>query len=88
MVRDGLRLQWYAGPPAARLLTSQPSPETRESTELVTSLLLTGAITPCAEEELWGISAIITVPKKDGGWRPALNLMPVNAYLQDRKSVV
>ena len=41
LVRDGLRMQWYAGPPAARLLTSQPSPETREATELVTSLLLT-----------------------------------------------
>ena len=82
LVRDGLRLQWYAGRPGARLLTSQPSPETREATELVTSLLLTGAIAPCAEEELWGISAIITVPKKDGGWRPALNLKPVNAYLR------
>ena len=82
LVCDGLRLAWWSGPPTDRLTTSQPSLVTDDATKLVTTLLLQGAIVPCGEEDLWGVSALIMVPKKDGGWRPALNLKPLNLYLR------
>ena len=47
LVRDGLRLAWWSGPPTDRLTTSQPSPVTEDATKLVTTLLLRGAIVPC-----------------------------------------
>ena len=61
LVRDGLRLAWWSGPPTGRLTTSQPSPVTEDATKLVTRLLLQGAIMPCGEEDLWGVSALIMV---------------------------
>ena len=54
LVRDGLRLAWWSGPPTDRLTTSQPSPVTEDATKLVTTVLLQGAIVPCGEEDLWG----------------------------------
>ena len=82
LVRDGLRLAWWLGPPTDRLTTSQPSPVTDDATKLVATLLLQGAIVPCGEEDLWGVSALIMVLKKDRGWLPDLNLKPLNAYLR------
>jgi hypothetical protein len=55
---------------------------TDDATKLITTLVLQGAIVPCEEHEVWGVSALIMVPKKDKGWRPALNLKPLNAYLR------
>ena len=69
LVRDGLWLAWWSGHPTDRLMTSQPSPVTEDATKLVTTLLLQGAIVPCGEEDLSGVSALIMVSKKDGGWR-------------------
>ena len=58
LVRDGLRLAWWSGPPTHRLATAQPSPVTDDATMLVTKLVLQGAIVPCGESELWGVSAL------------------------------
>ena len=74
LVRDGLRLAWWSGPPTDKLTTSQPSPVTEDATKLVTTLLLQGAIVPCGEEDLWGVSALIMVPKK--GWGLATRPQP------------
>ena len=52
LVRDGLRLAWWSGPTTDRLTTSQPSPVTDDSTKLVTTLLVQGAIVPCGEIDL------------------------------------
>ena len=82
LVRDGLWLAWWSGPPTGRLATSQPSPVTDDTTKLVTTLVLQGAIVPWGKNDLWGVNALIMVPKKDKGWRPALNLKPLNAYLR------
>ena len=67
LVRDRLQLAWWSGPPTDRLTTSQPSPVTDDATKLITTLLLQGAIVPCGEEDLWGVSVLIMVPKKGGG---------------------
>ena len=53
LVRDGLRLAWWSGPPTDRLATTQPSPVTADATILVTKLLLSGAIVPWEEHEVW-----------------------------------
>ena len=53
LVRDGLRLAWWSGPPTDRLTTSQPSPVTEDATKLVTTLLIQGAICP-AEKRTYG----------------------------------
>ena len=88
LVHDGLRLARWSGPPTDRLVTTQLSPVTKEATHLVATLLPQGAIVPCKVEDLcwvyivvWGVSALIMVPKKDGTWRTALNLKPLNLYL-------
>ena len=91
MIRRGHQIPFETGvpPPFNGLLETDPeSPETREILRAeLSGLLEKGAVSevPPLLAESGYYSHFFTVPKKDGGLRPILNLKPFNLLVEDFK---
>ena len=90
MIRSGFRLPWLSGkaplmrtPPPFRPPADTSAFQTLD--QEIADLLLKEATTeipPPASPGFYG--RIFVVPKSSGGWRPVLDLSPLNRFLQDK----
>ena len=84
IIREGYSIEFDALPPSGYIKVTPPSPPLHEE---VRTLLQKGAIipVPTRQRHLGFYSRYFTVPKKDGGLRPILDLREVNAFISPRK---
>ena len=88
VLETGYRLQWATcRPPLSREPKVFPRPATLDKVQVldeeVQSLLRKGAIAPVLDCSSPGYySRLFTVPKRTGGYRPVLDLSPLNRFLR------
>ena len=91
-VSEGYKIEFTKAPPARAVIRKTPLPKEKLKSTLlldeVSALLIKNAITPLSpqyeeEEGFW--STLFLAPKKNGEWRPILNLKPLNQYIKPNR---
>lgn len=82
VVREGYRLEFSSQPPPDGLMKTTPIPQSLDQRRAlegeIEGLLLKEAIVPAPPDVPLFRSSFFLTTKKDGSWRPILNLRPLN----------
>ncbi len=83
-IREGYQIEFTSAPPISSRWKETPTPTDPEQRQILESeidtLLMKGAITriPRSDDHHLVYSSFFLAPKKNGKWRPILNLKPIN----------
>lgn len=83
VVRRGLKLPFTSAPSPLKTRREVRDPEQRTALRAaVDKMLAAGAIRPASPTPRDVESLLFAVPKRGGGWRPCLNLKPLNRFIE------
>ena len=80
-ISNGVELEFHAPPTQRYPLTSHPVARPETCDREVATLLEKGAVFEVEEASGGFVSSFFTVPKRDGGHRPIVNLKPLNEFV-------